>query len=114
MTIEEIKCLANKIRAIYSKQSNSLKPPTVLINSRSQPSLMTSLMPDRPTTFQLLNDMVRQSNFNSNRHVMLKINEEEGGGGSPKHRSKSGDIFNRLYQEKFRKKRELIENEALR
>ena len=57
--------------------------------------------------------MVKESNFNSNNPMrFVPIIEEQ----TPKvlARSKSGDIFNRLYQEKFRKNRECMENEIKR
>ena len=55
--------------------------------------------------------MVKQSNFNRG-YCFVPIAEEQ----TPRvmTRSKSGDIFNRLYQEKFRKNKESLENELLR
>ena len=55
----EAACLASKIRHLFNKQCNSLKPPRVMVSSHSQPSLMGSLIPDKPHTYQLLNDIVQ-------------------------------------------------------
>lgn len=58
--------------------------------------------------------MVKQSNFNSTNkaNCFVPIIEES----TPRVmiRSKSGDIFKRLYQEKFRKNRDCLENELLK